>query len=443
MNGADRMMNEYLGQVATTEQGRSEYLRLAQSATDTVEQWRGLEGSVGGPIAGATDHLLSRLQDPLRLSINGRALDGRNVAVDELYRATYTRLVENNEYLSAMKKAWLEGQSEIVENASAIRLLTWQSRDAYDESEYLAGLIGPQAARAIRQQVKPSRTSSTRESVGAPKPKPRLTKTEIADPINVYREIAWLQGRNPDDVREQVERRIKNGMNQTESIVTEYGAQPVAGALVGIDLETTGTSVNQDYIIDAGWELFDMAMGCAFEAQRRTYGISKQRERLGISRNITELTGITTADVSGRIPFQEDANAQKTIITALDGRIMVAHNANFERSFLIGNCEGYAEALRDGRIRIVDSMKVAQHSEDARVQGFKLDDYARRNHALDADRDMEVPSHDGGAIRLDQGEKERHLGLEDAHIMMRAMRNQLNALHFRYEHGEQVMQDVN
>lgn len=68
----------------------------------------------------------------------------------------------------------------------------------------------------------------------------------------MYREIAWLQGRNPDDVREQVERRIKNGMNQTESIVTEYGAQPVAGALVGIDLETTGTSVNQDYIIDAG-----------------------------------------------------------------------------------------------------------------------------------------------------------------------------------------------
>ena len=232
-------------------------------------------------------------------------------------------------------------------------------------------------------------------------------------------------------------------MNQTESIVTEYGAQPVAGVLVGIDLETTGTSVNQDYIIDAGWELFDMAMGRAFEAQRRTYGISKQRERLGISRNITELTGITTADVSGRIPFQEDANAQKTIITALDGRIMVAHNANFERSFLIGNCEGYAEALRDGRIRIVDSMKVAQHSEDVRVQGFKLDDYARRNHALDADRDMEVPSHDGGAIRLDQGEKERHLGLEDAHIMMRAMRNQLNALHSRYEHGEQVMQDVN
>lgn len=55
---------------------------------------------------------------------------------------------------------------------------------------------------------------------------------------------------------------------------------------------------------------------------------------------------------------------------------------------------------------------------------------------------MQVPSHDGGLIRLDQGERERHLGLEDAHIMMRAMRNQLGVLHSRYEHGERVMRDV-
>lgn len=61
---------------------------------------------------------------------------------------------------------------------------------------------------------------------------------------------------------------------------------------------------------------------------------------------------------------------------------------------------------------------------------------------MDDDRDMQVPSHDGGLIRLDQGERERHLGLEDAHIMMRAMRNQLGVLHSRYEHGERVMRDV-
>ena len=129
------------------------------------------------------------------------------------------------------------------------------------------------------------------------------------------------------------------------------------------------------------------------------------------------------------------------MMATLDGRIMVTHNANFERSFLIGNCEGYAEALRDGRIRIIDSMKVAHHSEDTRARSFSLDDYARRNHALHDDCDTQVPSHDGGVIRLDQGERERHLGLEDAHIMMRAMRDQLNVLRSCYERGEQVMRN--
>ena len=443
MNGIDRMMDEYLAQVAVTNQGRDEYLRLAGSAESTVKQWGELEDSVGKPLAGVTDHLLARLHYPLRISIEGRPLDGHTATIEDLYRATYARLMENNAYLSAMKKVWLESESSgIVENASAIRLLTWQSRDAYDEFKYLAELIGFRNAKTIREQVSPSRSISGRRPAGAVKPKPRLTKAEAADPSSVYREIAWLQDRNPADVRKHIERRIADGMDRTESIVAEYGASPAAGTLVGIDLETTGTSANQDYIIDAGWELYDMDTGRASDAQRHTYGLSKQRELQGIGKDITSLTGITTDDVAGHIPFQEDADAQETMMAALDGRIMVAHNARFEQSFLIGNCEGYAEAVRDGRIRIIDSMKVAHHSEDTRTRGFKLDDYARRNHALDDDRDTQVPAHDGGHIQLDQGKTERHLGLEDAHIMMRAMRNQLNMLHSRYERGEQVMRNV-
>lgn len=58
-------------------------------------------------------------------------------------------------------------------------------------------------------------------------------------------------------------------------------------------------------------------------------------------------------------------------MTALDGRIMVAHNARFEQFFLIGNCEGYAEALRDGRIRIIDSMKVAASQRGRTRAGFQ------------------------------------------------------------------------
>lgn len=447
MNCTDGTMDEWLGLIAVTERGRGEYLRLARAAGDTIGQWDALgEGTgcrAGGPLSGIGGHLSGLVRGPLRISVYGRPLDGGHAAPEDLYRDTYARIVRNNGYLSAMRKAWIEGGTDgIVGDASAIRLLTWQSRDAYDESLYLAGLIGRQAAREIRQRIRPSRSATARRTAGSPRPRPRFTKAEIADPADVYREIAWLQDRDPADVRERVESRIAGGMGRVESIVVEYGARPSAGTMVGIDLETTGTGPGQDYIIDAGWETYDMGDGRAFDAQRHTYGLSRQRERQGIGRDITELTGIATSDVAGHAPFQEDADAQRAVMDALDGRIMVAHNANFERSFLIGNCAGYAEALRDGRIRIVDSMKVARHSEDVRARGFRLDDYARRNHALDDDRDTEVRARGGGLIRLDQGESERHLGLEDAHIMMRAMRGQLDVLHDRYERGERVMRDV-
>lgn len=104
-----------------------------------------------------------------------------------------------------------------------------------------------------------------------------------------------------ESVDEQVERRIANGMGQVESIVAKYGACPMSGTMVGIDLETTGISTNQDYIIDAGWELYDMATGRISDAQRHTYDLSaSSKASAGI---LTELTGITTADVAGHIPF--------------------------------------------------------------------------------------------------------------------------------------------
>lgn len=454
MNISSNAYSQFMDVIATTDHGRTIYQHLAEQARRTASQWYDLEQSQPAKrkndLEGIGNHIAELARTPLRVSVYGRPLDGKNHDPEDIYRKAYTRSVRNNAFLSAMTKHWLDDeQARRIADASAIRLMTWQARDAFDEEEYLAHLIGSTAAWQIRQEIKPS-SHSNRNSGGtsgndtkAHKPKPRFTKTELADPTPVYREIAWLQGRDVEDVQLAIERRIANGADPVESLATEYGAYAPAETMVGIDLETTGVSPNDSYIVDAGWESFDMAAGHAFDAERRTYGVSDQRMGLGFKDDITALTGISTQTVDGFLPFQEDPDAQLRMLDALDGHIMVAHNARFERSFLIRNCAGFAESLRDGTIRIIDSMKVAQHSEDVRDQGFKLDDYARRNHALDADRDLSVPTGNGGMLRLDQGKQERHLGLEDAHIMMRAMRNQLELLHSRYERGERVMRDGN
>lgn len=443
--------SQFMDVIASTDRGRTAYRHLSEQALRTADQWYELEQAQPAgrrnDLEGIGNHVAELARTPLRVSVYGRPLDGKNHDLEDLYRKAYARSVRNNMFLSAMAKHWLNDRlAQRIADASAIRLMTWQARDAFDEEEYLAHLIGSSAAWRIRQEIKPSSrsgkaSSGSANTTKARKPKPRFTKKELADPTPVYREIAWIQERDAEDVRLSVERRITKGTDPTESLVMEYGAYAPTGTMIGIDLETTGVSSNSSYIVDAGWESFDMTDGRAFDAERHTYGISKQRSELGIKDEITALTGIGTQTVAGFVPFQEDPDAQRRMMDALDGHVMVAHNANFERTFLMGNCAGFAESLRSGGIRIVDSMKVAQHSEDVRCQGFKLDDYARRNHALDADRDLFVPSGNGGTLRLDQGETERHLGLEDAHIMMRAMRNQLGLLHERHDHGERVMCD--
>lgn len=433
----DETMDRFMDVIATTAQGREIYRQLAERAFRSAAQWHEVERSQPesrrNDLAGIGTHIERFSRTPLRLSVYGRPLDGSLRGPEELYRDAYARSVRNNAFLAAMLRHWLDDRRAfMVSDASAIRLLTWQARDAFDEEEYLAGLLKPSVAWNIRQEVKPSPKRQEGDPSKKHAARPRFSRKELSDPSPVYEEIARLQGRTVEDVRSTVERRTSAGADLTESLVEEYGAYAPSGTMVGIDLETTGVSPHDSYIVDAGWESFDMDSGSAFDAERHTYGIPSQRMRLGIKPGITALTGISAQSVAGSTPFQEAPDMQRRIMDALDGNVMVAHNARFERAFLMSNCAGFAEALREGRIAIIDSMMVARHSEDTRDQGFKLDDYARRNHALDDDRDMQVPSVDGGMIRLDQGEQERHLGLEDTHIMMRAMRNQLNLLHERH-----------
>lgn len=208
--------------------------------------------------------------------------------------------------------------------------------------------------------------------------------------------------------------------------------------VMGVDIETTGTDPARDHIIDAGFEFMNMVSprpegvasdyayacasyvaGGAYGQARLAFGVPEAAAKAG-NPFIASLTGI---DVSSRSAaegwrvFDEWPEAQAGLLRRLVAQPYVAHNATFEHGFFMLTLAGYAEAYRAGDVTIVDTLPMSRQwdpsskpDEEHPYGDNTLESYARRQGVL-AD-----------------GDKERHLGLEDAHIMLEAMRRHLHAL---------------
>ncbi|RSX55585.1 DNA polymerase III subunit epsilon [Bifidobacterium dolichotidis] len=207
--------------------------------------------------------------------------------------------------------------------------------------------------------------------------------------------------------------------------------------VMGIDIETTGINAWRDYIIDVGFEMINLQSDSpaeheqyniytessysprhAYDQARLPFGVPPLAAQLG-NPFILDLTGIDVtkrADAQYR-PFDEWDSAQKSLLERLERQPYVAHNATFEHKFFMFNIAGYAEAYRNGHITIIDTLPMSrqwdegsQPSEEHPMGDNRLEAYAQRM----------------GALPEDLGE--RHLGLEDAHIMLEAMRTHLHQL---------------
>nr|WP_169275670.1 DNA polymerase III subunit epsilon [Bifidobacterium sp. DSM 109958] len=208
--------------------------------------------------------------------------------------------------------------------------------------------------------------------------------------------------------------------------------------VMGIDIETTGIDPARVYVIDAGFEYMNMIsprpetpgdayryeedryeQGDAFGQARLSFGVPERAARRE-NRPIAELTGIdvrTRGPQSGLRAFDEWPAAQAGLLRRLTEQPYVAHNATFEHGFFMLNVAGYAEAWRDGLITIIDTLPMSRRwdpgsmPDDDHPHGDnRLDAYAKRQGALSPDQD------------------ERHLGLEDAHVMLVAMKHHLAKL---------------
>ncbi|WP_236034326.1 DNA polymerase III subunit epsilon [Bifidobacterium saguinibicoloris] len=207
--------------------------------------------------------------------------------------------------------------------------------------------------------------------------------------------------------------------------------------VMGIDLETNGTEPYRAYIIDVGFEYMNMKSprpadaptgyeydkdyyegGDAYDQHRFSFGVTDEAARHG-NPFIIQLTGI---DIRQRVGidypmFDEDQTAQADLLKRLTAQPFVAHMATFEHSFFMLNVKGYAEAYRNGHVTIIDTLPMSRLWDEGSIPSEehpdgdnRLDAYAKRQ----------------GALREDDAE--RHLGLEDTHIMLLAMKHHLKQL---------------
>jgi DNA polymerase III epsilon subunit-like protein len=244
---------------------------------------------------------------------------------------------------------------------------------------------------------------------------PKWTPWELDDIRAIYavgQDIAWMQNRNFDAVVMELQKALaQDDTPELRASVfrSEIMKAPVVPNVVGIDLETTGLSPIRNWVIDAGLEYIDLDTDNEpFDSYRSHYGVSSKRYELG---NPTEFVSqINITELKDVEPLETDHEAQEFLLSALTSRPFVAHNARFENSFFMQNIEGYAEARRAGRIRIIDTQKLSRRLDPREEEGNSLEAYAHRWNGLEA------------------SEQERHLGLEDTHIMLLAMRNHLRSV---------------
>ena len=128
------------------------------------------------------------------------------------------------------------------------------------------------------------------------------------------------------------------------------GSAPMTGTdWVAIDVETTGLSPERDRIVEIGLVRFD--------PQGREIGSWATILDPGRDPGPTEIHGIRPADIAGAPRFDQVAHE---LVWRLGGARLIAHNAGFDRGFLV------AELGRVGSdwsaARLVCSMRASRHA---------------------------------------------------------------------------------
>lgn len=395
--------------------------KLASQVEAALSAWRTLLDKTGD--AGLLDLAMAPAQETVRGEAGSWATGASGTPSE-----TLDKCYESRDRLEAAVKTldrrFFHDPDYVAARLSyaPVRAIGWWCKNLQDEIDWL------EHDGVVRTQADDPGSANPTGRKTRPLP-PSFTDYELTDAgvARVCKDILTLQGRQASDlvdlesmIRDEVQAREAKLAEPSDheqreilrAVLTEaYVSRPCVGDVVGIDLETTGLHAIRDWCVNAGWAWMDLhdETEKLHGESARSYGVSSTRMELG---NPTEaISGIKTTDLVGLLPLEADDAAQGQLLDLLQSAPFVAHNAFFEDSWFRQCVDGYAEAKRDGLVKIIDSRKISQRLDPYKGKtDNKLQSYARRWGALEAD------------------ENERHLGLQDAEIMLVSLHRHLHSL---------------
>ena len=243
-----------------------------------------------------------------------------------------------------------------------------------------------------------------------------LCDTYGVERLRNHRGVGLSRGLSNDDLAAAVakmQRRRPKAVFKTagpllNDLHIAYVEKSVSGTILGIDIETTSRFPELGYIVNVGFEFWNLGRNTvAVEPHTAYFGIPEMYKEKGVP--LADIHQITWKDVEGKKSFRDDKKAQEALLATMKKIPFMAHNAAFEDSWFMFNIDGYAEARKAGKIIVIDSRDICRRL-DPEIRSLPresspaaLENWARRRHTLAAD------------------EKERHLGLEDVDLMIRTV----------------------
>lgn len=207
-------------------------------------------------------------------------------------------------------------------------------------------------------------------------PKPRKGFSKSLAKANIEKEVEKIAAYTDEDyfsILSQLEPILVNLRNQKikddkmlqsiiqqelTNIYAQFDPTTRQKPLIGIDIETNGLSPKTSRIIETGI-VVSHPTGELDIAYSSVHDIPEiVQEGIGIGEEKVHRINLNT--IKGKPKFDSPEVQQKILELFKQGTI-VAHNATFEKGYLIVNLPGFAEALDAGEIQILDTMNLASN----------------------------------------------------------------------------------
>lgn len=227
------------------------------------------------------------------------------------------------------------------------------------EIEVRMNELATQVAEAESQEGSKSSSASSTYNYH-----PEITEKNQKAPLTV---LSAFTGRGSADIHNEVNTLVQKGMTLTEAYrdIWNRSAIRTDKKIVSIDLETAAPQV-PGYGVDMGGRSEIIEIGYVL---RTPDGKNTAKETMhGVPELLLKSDGtgaeavhnISPEMVKGLTPLADDPEVQRRVLDDLNGSVLVAHNATFEKSQLTNGIRGFRSLLESGNIEILDTREVCK-----------------------------------------------------------------------------------